>query len=442
MARRIAIVGGGVAGLGCLWRLREATAPGALDLALYEREPAPGGHANTVDVVIDGQPVAIDTGFLVFNHHTYPQLTRLFESLGVATTATTMSFSVQTQHAGRALEWAGSGLGGLLAQPRNALSADFWRMLADIARFNRAARALAADARADDEPLGGWLDRHGYSALFIDGYLLPMAGAIWSCPTARMREFPVATLARFCANHGLLQMIDQPPWRTVTGGSRRYVQALLARCPAGRRGAAVALRRTPDGVQLTGADGSVERFDAVVLATHSDQSLALLDAPAADERALLGAIGWQRNRTLLHLDASLLPRARRAWAAWNYRADSAVDGHGSPARIGVDYLINRLQPLPVQRPVIVSLNPVREPMAGTVLGEFDYAHPVFDAAAVAAQRRLGQIQGRGGVWHAGAWTGNGFHEAGLTSGMASADAVLRALDAGVGSGAERRQAHV
>jgi len=447
---RIAVVGAGVAGLGCLWRLRGASRPGALDIALYEREPVAGGHANTVEVTVEDRPVAVDTGFLVFNHHTYPELTRLFETLCVETTSTTMSFSVQSWHAGRRIEWSGAGLAGVFAQPRNALSPAFWQMLRDITRFNRAARQLAIGPSPSVEPLGDWLDRGGYSPLFVDAYLLPMAGAIWSCPTARMRAFPVGTLARFCANHGLLQMTGQPPWRTVTGGSRRYVDALLARAPCTRRGAATAVLRGPDGVRVVGADGVTTRYDAVVLATHSDQSLRLLAEPAPIERALLGAISWQRNRALLHTDISLLPRARRAWAAWNYRADDEIDAQGAPRQIGVDYLINRLQPLPVATPVIVSLNPPREPAPSSVLGDFDYAHPLFDAAAVAAQARLGEIQGRGGVWHCGAWTGNGFHEAGLASGLAAADAVLARLGAGseLGAGAamsgagERQRARV
>lgn len=427
---KTAVVGSGIAGLSCAYRLAKA----GLDVTLFEAGDYFGGHSHTVDVTLDGVTHGVDTGFLVFNQATYPQLIALFDELEVATAASDMSFSVKLplgrDGGGRVLEWAGASLDTVFAQRRNLLSPAFLRMLADILRFNRQAGALALAAAADAQlPLGAFLDLHGYSQPFRDWYLLPMAACIWSCPRDQMLAFPLATFVRFCHNHGLLQISDRPQWRTVKGGSARYVEKLLAGIPAARLGCPVrSVSRHPAGgpraVRIATAAGD-EQFDQVVLACHSDQSLALLADARDDERSVLSAIRYQPNLAVLHTDSSCLPAARNAWSAWNYQSNMG-NGRGDAAAVCVHYLINLLQPVPFQRPVIVSLNPLAAPDPASVIAQFDYAHPVFDAAAIAAQARLPQLQGRGQTWFAGAWTGYGFHEDGLKSGLAVAEALIAA----------------
>jgi len=420
--RRVAVVGSGISGLAAARTLADAA-----DVVLFEADAHFGGHAHTVDLRLDGLSHGVDTGFLVFNHATYPELVRLFGDLGVATAPSEMSFSVQVPEIG--LEWSGCSLDTVFTQRGNLFKPRFLVMLRDLLRFNRIATAIAERGQdaAMAQPISEFLDEQGFSSAFRDWYLLPMLGCIWSCPTDQMLRFPVATMIRFCHNHGLVRVTGRPQWHSVQGGSREYVRRMLADIPDARLNRPVtSIRRMPrsavsSGVWVDSATGS-ERFDAVVLAGHSDQSLALLGSQAsAAERAVLGAIRYQRNRAVLHTDASLLPRRTKAWAAWNYvRSPEAAQ---QPSGVCLHYLINRLQALPWAQPVLVSLNPTREPAAGTVQGEFDYAHPVFDLAAMAAQRRLPEIQGIEQVWFAGAWTRYGFHEDGLRSGLAVAAAL-------------------
>ncbi len=453
---KIAVIGGGISGLGAALRLVD----NGHAVTVYEANDYVGGHSNTVDVTLDGERFGVDTGFLVYNQRTYPNLIALFERLQVPVAESDMSFAVSVGP--HAFEWCGSNLRSLFAQPSNALSPRFWRMLADIARFNREATALAAtltggppsatavvtdgaaagagarvavastdpQASALHTPLGQWLDQRGYGRGFRDDYLLPMAAAIWSCPTRTMLEFPLGSFVRFFANHGLLQVTDRPQWFTVRGGSREYVRRIVARLPDVRTRSAVqaVLRSRAAGhgpVDVVTAAGT-ERFDEVVLACHSDQALALLADPTQDERDVLGAIRYQPNRAYLHTDTRLMPRRRGAWAAWNYLSEGAsasrADGRPEPS-VSVTYWLNRLQPLPCETPVLVSLNPLTPPDARTVLRTFDYAHPVFDLEAGQAQRRLAGIQGLRHTWFAGAWAGYGFHEDGLRSGLEVADAV-------------------
>jgi predicted NAD/FAD-binding protein len=411
---RVAVIGAGIAGLACAWRLAQSDA--AIEATLFEANEYFGGHANAVDITLDGITRAVDTGFLVFNLSTYPNLVALFEELDVPTTETDMSFSVSLGEP--ALEWAGTTLNTVFAQRRNLLRPAFLRMLADIVRFNRIATALAlqrGDTAPSAEPVGRFLARERFSDAFRDWYLLPMIGAIWSCPVAQMLAFPIGTLVRFCHNHGLLQIADRPRWRTVTGGSRIYVDRMLAGIPHTRSGEPVrSVRRFGRDVQVETARG-IETFDHVVLACHSDEALSLIGDATAAERDVLGAIRYLPNRAVLHTDAAMLP-ARRAWSAWNYESRS-TEGETS---VCVHYLINRLQPLPFETPVIVSLNPVREPRADSVLREFSYSHPLFDQAAIDAQKKLPSLQGDRHTWFAGAWTGHGFHEDGLSSGLAAA----------------------
>ena len=416
-AKRIAVVGAGIAGLSAAWSLSDRA-----HVTLFEAGSYAGGHTNTVDVTLDGPsgPVThgVDTGFLVFNERTYPLLIQLFAQLGVAVAKSDMSFSAQVP--GDGIEWSGSSLATVFAQRRNLLRPAFWGMLADLLRFNRLCTALAArgEEAALAEPIGDFLDRHRFGRSFRDWYLLPMVACIWSCPTAQMLSFPIRTLIRFCHNHGLLQVNDRPQWWTVNGGARHYVEAMLPAIHDVRLATPVrAVRRLPEGgVALSTAAGD-ERFDAVVLAGHSDQSLRMLTAPTPAELEVLGAIHYQPNVAVLHTDASLLPRRRTAWAAWNYES-------GDARAVCLHYLLNQLQPLPWRQPVVVSLNPLRQPDPAHVIGRYDYAHPVFDEAAVRAQARLPEIQGGGNVWFAGAWTRYGFHEDGLLSGLTAAQQVI------------------
>lgn len=420
---KIAVIGSGIAGLSCAWRLARC----GYDATLFEANDYFGGHTHTVDVTLDGVTHGVDTGFLVFNHKTYPQLVKLFAELDVATAATDMSFSVKLPLPGRTLEWAGGNLNAVFAQRRNLLSPRFLHMLRDILRFNQQATALALKPGGTDsaDSLGSYLARHHYSREFRDWYLLPMAGCIWSCPTGQMLDFPVASFIRFCHNHGLLQVNDRPQWHTVVGGARHYVEKMLAEIPHKHLHTPVfSVRRNTqgkDGMIRLEARNGIHMFDHVVLAGHSDQSLRLLQDARGTERDILSAVRYQANRAVLHLDTSCLPQTRKTWSAWNYQSAT-----GDETRVCVHYLLNQLQPLPFRQSVLVSLNPIDEPRADSVLGSFDYAHPVFDAAAIAAQQQLPHIQGRQNTWFAGAWTGYGFHEDGLKSGLAVADGIMRA----------------
>jgi predicted NAD/FAD-binding protein len=431
---KVAIVGAGVAGLGCAYALQQ-TLGAAVRITLFEQDARLGGHANTVDVALDGTIYPVDTGFLVFNERTYPNLVRLFGELRVPTAPSDMSFAVSLALPdGRRLEWSGSNLDTVFAQRRNAVSPAFLAMLRDILRFNRQATRVAVGNEDDGGlSLGAFLDRHRYGEAFRHWYLLPMAAAIWSCPTGTMLAYPFATFVRFCHNHGLLQIAGRPQWYTVAGGARRYVESIAATLDDVRRGEPVrAVRRdaTTGSLIVDSRSGSA-RFDHVVLACHSDQALDVLVDADADERALLAAVRYQRNRALLHTDARLMPVSRKVWSAWNYLSD----GRAEP-QVSVTYLLNRLQPLPFKTALFVSLNPLVAPAPERVLATFDYAHPVFDERAIAAQSRLAAVQGRRGVWFAGAWTGYGFHEDGLKSGLAVA-AALAASAPGVRSGVDR-----
>ena len=412
--KRIAVIGSGIAGLSAAWLLSRAH-----KVTLFEANDYLGGHTHTVDVTLDGITAPVDTGFLVFNERTYPNLIALFDHLGVASTASDMSFSVRLATEG--LEWAGSNLATVFAQRRNLLRPAFWGMLSDILRFNREATALAQQPADSAQSLGEFLEAGRYGRAFRDWYLLPMAGAIWSCPTAAMLQYPARTFFTFCANHGLLQVSDRPQWRTVNGGARCYVEKLAAAISDIRLGRPVQqVLRDPRGATLHVAGHAAEHFDAVVLACHSDQALSLLGDADAVERRVLGAIGYQDNDVVLHTDERFLPRRRSAWSAWNYHADDAGDGSRP---VGVSYLINKLQPLPFTRPVIVTLNPSREPRPECLIDRYRYAHPVFDLGSIAAQARLPGLQGRHNTWYCGAWTGYGFHEDGLKAGIGVAAAL-------------------
>ncbi len=410
---KIAIVGSGISGLASAWLLGARH-----EVTLFEQDARLGGHSNTVDVTLDGVTAGVDTGFLVHNDRTYPNLVALFSALGVRVAASDMSFSVRLE--ARDLEWCGTSLNTLFAQRRNLARPAFWVMLQDILRFNRAAPRLLAATRNRDLTLGELVEQERYGTAFRDWYLLPMGAAIWSCPTSRMLAFPAHAFLAFCSNHGLLQIRDRPQWKTVEGGSRVYVERMAAAIPDVRTSSPVrCVQRTDRGVRIM-TDATDGTWDHVILACHSDQALRLLVDRSQAESEILASIAYQPNRAMLHTDTSFLPRRPRAWAAWNYQA-----GRPGPDEqpVAVTYLLNRLQPLPFRQPVMVTLNPHREPDPAHVLDEMTYAHPLLDSAAWRAQQRLSEIQGVRRTWFAGAWTGYGFHEDGLDSALRVANAL-------------------
>lgn len=400
----IAVVGSGIAGMSAAWLLSRRHR-----VTMFEADGRIGGHSNTV---LAGD-VPVDTGFIVFNEPAYPNLTALFRHIGVETADSDMSFAVSLDD-GR-LEYSGGGLRGLLAQPSNLLRPRFWSMLRDLARFFRSADAEAAGELSLDQ----YLDRNGYGPAFRENHLYPMASAIWSTPAGEIGQYPAASFIRFCANHGLLKFTGRPVWKTVRGGSRCYVERLTA--PYAERivlNAALRHVRSIDrGVELADWHGHTHQFDHVVLACHADQALRLLAAPAAAHRDVLGAFRYTRNLAVLHADASLMPRRRATWSAWNYLAN----GSGNDRRLTVTYWMNRLQPLATGTDLFVTLNPLLAPRSDRVFSTHTYEHPVFDAGAIAAQRRLWALQGHGNIWFCGAYFGHGFHEDGLQSGLAVAE---------------------
>ncbi|MGH6625937.1 MAG: NAD(P)/FAD-dependent oxidoreductase [Burkholderiaceae bacterium] len=430
---KVAIVGSGIAGLAVAHTLH-----GLAEITLLEAGDHFGGHSHTVDITLatpqerpdrGAKPptsFGVDTGFAVFNEHSYPNLVNLLTELGVATAPSQMSFSVQLPGAlnGHKLEWSSSSPSAVFAHHTNLLNWRFLRMLGELARFKALASGLARRAQDAElmQPLAHFLRQHRFSDEFRDWCLLPLVGCIWSCPTEQALEFPLATVIRFIQRHGLLQLGRRPPWRTVVGGARHYVDRITARIADRRLNTPVRLiERDAAGVRVL-TDGAAERFDKLVLATHADQSLALLREPSASERATLGAIRFQPNRAVLHTDATVLPDSRRAWAAWNYERAQGADR--ASARVGLHCLLNRLQPLPAAQPVLLSLSPLREIAPEQVLAEWDYAHPVFDLAAVRAQADMTSLQGRQHSYFCGAWMGDGSHEDGLKAGLAVARELL------------------
>lgn len=410
--RDIAVVGTGIAGLACAWLLSERHR-----VTVYEAADRVGGHSNTVSVATPCGLLPVDTGFIVYNELTYPNLTALFRHLGVATQESSMSFAVSID-AGR-LEYAGTDLRGLFAQPRNLLRARFWGMLRDLLRFYRAAPRDLARLEQDLGSLDEYLREGGYGVALQEDHLLPMSAAIWSCPAADARLHPAAAFIRFCDNHGLLKVANRPAWRTVTGGSCEYVAKLTegfaSRIRTGRP--VLAVERLEEGVRVRSGSGA-HVYDDVVLACHADQALSLLGVDAAPrERDLLGAFRYSRNVAVLHTDKALMPHRRAVWASWNYLGRS--DAETMPPCI--TYWMNRLQGLPGQTDYFVTLNPPQAPRPGKLLRSESYEHPVFDAAALRAQRHLWSLQGIGGVWFCGAYFGAGFHEDGLQAGLAVAE---------------------
>jgi predicted NAD/FAD-binding protein len=435
--KKVAIIGAGISGLGCAYALRQHP---DLDITIFEGGNHIGGHSNTVDLTLETPQgkitYGVDTGFLVFNRKTYPRLVRLFEEIEVPIAPSEMSFSVSidaSEKTGRSkkIEWAGNDLNSFFGQRSNLFSLSFWRMAYDILRFNRLATRLAEEqitAKLEysepDERIKDFLDRNRFSTSFRENYFLPMIGAIWSCSVEQMLEFPIQTMVRFCHNHGLLQIQNRPQWLTVKGGSREYIKLLVAALEKHQvqfvreSVSRVNTNKTTNSqVEVITTSGSYW-FDEVVMACHSDQTLDLVHGIDQNARNILASVPYQKNRAILHTDINFLPTSERCWAAWNYTAKSGATPTAQQ-HVSVNYLINRLQPLPKafeSTQIIVSLNPLTDPNPTLVHEEIHYSHPVFDMRAVQAQKELPLIQGNSSIWYCGAWTGFGFHEDGLRSG--------------------------
>jgi predicted NAD/FAD-binding protein len=410
---RIAIVGSGISGLAAAWLLDRRH-----DVYLFEKRDRLGGHTHTVVHEVDGRRLALDTGFIVSNDKTYPNLMRAFDELEVATQPSDMSFAVSC--ADPDLEYAVHSLGGLFAKPTSILSPSFLRMLVDIARFGRRGRMLLAGPGDPSATIGDFLDDGGFSDMFARFYLLPMTAAIWSSGTAVAAEFPRDTLLKFLDNHGLLQVTGQPEWRTVVGGSRSYIRPMIRgfedRVHLGDGVRSIV--RSGDDVTLQLASGTTARFDHVVIAAHADQALAMLHDPSPLERELLGQWRYSRNDTWLHTDSSLLPRRRAAWASWNYLIP---DGRRPQDQTSVTYHLNRLQRIAGDDQYLVTLNPPRPPAPDTVIRKMSYSHPVYTREAVATQSDLPRLNGHNRTHYCGAYFRNGFHEDGLVSAIAAAE---------------------
>lgn len=411
---KIAVVGTGISGMAAAWLLSSAH-----EVTVYERADRIGGHSNTVDARTPNGSVPVDTGFIVYNELTYPNLTSLFDHLNVPSEATEMSLGVSLRDG--ELEYAGENLATVFAQKRNVFSPRFWSMLRDLRRFYRDAptdmRRLGSQAT-----LGDYLKLAGYGDAFRDDHLLPMAAAIWSAPAAAMLDYPAAAFIRFQDNHGLLKLKDRPIWRTVKGGSRSYVSQLTK--PYADRirlnETILSINRHEEGVDVISSSSGTRRYDHIVLATHADQALAMLPDATRQERTLLAPFRYSRNLAVLHCDRRLMPRRREVWSSWNYIGTRQADNTNA---LTVSYWMNRLQNLGTDTPLFVTLNPAQPPHAGTIFHSEIYEHPLLDTAAMAAQTKLWTLQGHNRTWFCGAYFGAGFHEDGLQSALAVAEAL-------------------
>ncbi len=407
---RIAVIGTGIAGNAAAWALSTGSSH---EVTVYEKDSRTGGHSATIDIDYDGSPISVDTGFIVFNELNYPNLVALFAHLGVATEASDMGFAVSSNNG--SLEWAGRTTGildGLFARRRNIVSFAHLKMIREMFRFNKSALEDRAAGRLTSESIGAYLDRGNYSRRFREEYLVPMGAAIWSMPPQSLVEFPADSFIAFFDNHRLLHW-NRPVWRTVTGGSRSYVRKLTA--PFADRiriGVGVtSIQRHDLGVTITDTTGHSESYDQAIISAHSDQALAMLSDPSQEEAEILGAVPFRNNDVWLHRDSSLMPRRTSAWAAWNVL--QGADG----SEITLTYWMNALQNIERSKPLFVTLNPEKPPRENLTFGRFTYAHPQYRSGVAAAQARVNDIQGRNHTWFCGAWTGYGFHEDGLRSGL-------------------------
>lgn len=413
--QRIAVIGSGISGLASAYFLQRKH-----EVTLFEANDYLGGHTNTVDIAIEGKKLSVDTGFLVFNEKTYPNLIALFEELQVESYASDMSFGVSLKEG--KTEWAGTNLSTVFAQKSNLFSLRFLKMIKDILKFNQSSEKYLQISLQKNYTLKELLDEENYSDAFRQDYLIPMAAAIWSSTAKDILEFPASTFLQFCINHALLQVNDRPQWRTVKNGAREYVKKINAQLYDVRLNSPVqSVERIKNGVKVVLKD-SVECFDAVIFATHAPDTLRILNDANEEENKILSAVRYQANTAYLHSDIALMPKNKKVWSAWNYLETRAAThesnkSSGSSKPVCVTYLLNQLQNLEVNEAVMVTLNPSVKPDSSKTFAQFEYDHPIFDQAAIQAQKQLSSIQGKNKVWFAGAWTGYGFHEDGLKSAL-------------------------
>lgn len=430
---RVAVIGSGISGLSAAWLLSKSA-----DVTLIDNAARLGGHTNTIDALTPDGPIPVDTGFIVYNEQNYPNLTAFLDHFDIETASTDMGFAVSTDN-GR-MEYCGRNFNGLFGQRRNLLSPRHWRMVTDIVRFFKSAEQHVAES-GSDMGIGKFLKLHGYSDAFIEDHLLPICAAIWSTPARSMLEFPARTFVNFFSNHGLLEIDTdkRPVWRTIKGGSRTYIDKVLAdsRLRVMTNAHVAAVTRDANGADVLFATGDQGRFDQAVFACHADQALQLIADPSADERAILQHFRFTPNKAVLHTDARLMPRRKQLWSSWNYLRT----GSGTEAHLSLSYWMNKLQPLPTKTDLFVTLNPMHDFAPGTVQRVIDYEHPLFDAEAVGAQRDMWRIQGVKRTWFAGAWLGYGFHEDGLQAGLEVAERLGTASRPWAKQGQRDRIAH-
>ena len=412
---KIAIVGTGISGLGAAWLLSHRH-----EITVYEKEARIGGHSNTITVDYDGVKIPVDTGFIVYNTLNYPNLTGLFRHLDVGTKASDMSFALSAPHKG--IEWSSDSVDTIFAYRRNMARPSFLRMLYNIYRFNKIAVQDLGAGYLDGLSLQDYLRKRGFSEAFRDHYLIPMGAAIWSTSSQDMLDFPASSFVAFFDNHRLVSAYkDRPQWRTVVGGSKNYVNRITShfedriRLNAGVH----TIKRAHSGVEVSAADGSCEHYDHVILACHSDQALAMLQDPSTHEQSILSAMRYSHNEVYLHRDPDFMPKRQKTWASWNYMTEPSTETGARPA--SVTYWMNRLQGIDTQFPLFVSLNPARMPRPDLTFERIEYMHPLFDSAALQAQKQFSAIQGVNRTWFCGAYTGYGFHEDGLVSGLKVAE---------------------
>ena len=412
--KKVAIIGSGIAGMSAAWLLNRSH-----EITLFEAGDHIGGHSNTVNAGSPENPLPVDTGFIVYNELNYPNLVALFDHLDVPTKASNMTFAASID-AGK-FEYSGTGLNGLLGQRRNMINPRFWAMLTDVLRFYKTAPSLAGKSENLDLTLGAFLTANKYSDAFTRDHILPMGAAIWSTTARDMLDYPLAAFVRFFESHGLLNLVDRPQWRTVDGGSTEYVKRLTKPyADKINRTAVTAIHRQQDGVYLETETGERHHFDEVVIATHADDALSLLSKPSNDERKFLGAFKYTENETYLHTDDQLMPKRRRVWSSWNY----IEGGAGSEDKnLTVTYWMNQLQGIDDNHPLFVTLNPHIAPKEESIIRKFSYQHPLFDKAAMAAQKALWSLQGKDRTWFCGSYFGYGFHEDALQAGLAVAEQI-------------------
>lgn len=411
--KRVAVIGSGISGLSAAWLLSKT-----MHVTVYESSNRLGGHSNTVMVQGESGEVAVDTGFIVYNERNYPNLVALFKNTGIATQESSMSFAVSL--GGGKMEYSGSGLNGLLGQRSNIIRPHFWIMVRDVLRFYREAPQVLKSKNSSHETLGDYLYINGYSETFVNDHLLPMGAAIWSANAQEMREYPLHAFVRFFVSHGLLNLNDRPQWRTVTGGSRRYVERLAQDISGDIRinTEVMSIKRHDGEIVVTDSTGNCENFTDIVIATHADQALNMLKDASLDERELLSAFDYTQNTAVLHSDPALMPKRKRTWSSWNYIGENNT---ADDQALCVTYWMNELQNIDPTNPLFVTLNPTREIAEKHIIQTIQYKHPLFNSRALKAQQDLWQLQGVRNTWYCGAYFGYGFHEDGLQAGLAAAE---------------------